>query len=82
VLDEFDGLVKYRDAAMRGGLTPEEVVIREKIREDRLRALPEVRGVVRTVWADFSRPESIAAALERSGLVRERVCFRRLDRTR
>jgi hypothetical protein len=80
LLDEFDGLVKYRSAAMRGGLTVEEVVIREKIREDRLRALPEVRGVVRTVWADFSRPEGIAAALERSGLVRERTGFRRLGR--
>jgi hypothetical protein len=80
VLDEFDGLKKYRDEAMRGGLTADEVVIREKIREDRLRALPEVRGVVRTVWADLSRPEGIAAALERSGLVRERFGFRRLDR--
>ena len=81
VLDEFDGLKKYRDEAMRGGLTAEEVVIGEKIREDRLRALPEVRGVVRTAWADFSRPEGIAAALERRGLVRERVGFRRLDRS-
>jgi hypothetical protein len=79
LIDEFDGLVKYRDAVMRGGLSPEDVVIREKTREDRLRALPEVKGVVRTVWADFSRPEGIAAALERSGLVRERVGFRRLD---
>jgi len=81
VLDEFDGLVKYRDPAMRGGLSAEDVVVREKIREDRLRALTEVRGVVRTVWADFSRPEGIAADLERSVLPRERVGFRRLDQT-
>ena len=81
VLDEFDGLKKYRAAEYRGGLSVEDVVVREKLREDRMRARPEVRGVVRTIWADFSRPGGIAAALERSGLVPERVGFRRLDRS-
>lgn len=52
VVVEFDGLVKYRDAGMRQGRTAEEVVIAEKIREDRLRALPEVRQVIRPVWHD------------------------------
>lgn len=49
---EFDGLAKYRDPVLRGGRSAEEVVVAEKIREDRLRALPEVSGVVRPVWRD------------------------------
>lgn len=49
---EFDGLAKYRDPALRGGRSADEVVVAEKLREDRLRALPEVRGVVRPIWRD------------------------------
>ncbi|MFC0624207.1 type IV toxin-antitoxin system AbiEi family antitoxin domain-containing protein [Kribbella deserti] len=48
---EFDGLVKYGDAAA-------EVVMREKAREDRLRALG--LEVVRVTWADLSSPEALA----------------------
>jgi hypothetical protein len=55
-------------------------VVKEKLREDRLRALPEVRGVVRTVWRDLHRPAQLVAALERAGLRRERTGFRTLHR--
>ena len=78
LLDEFDGLRKYRAAEWRGGLSAEEVVVREKLREDRLRALPELRGVVRTVWAELYRPAQLAATLGRAGLRRERTGFRTL----
>ncbi|WOC14227.1 hypothetical protein MP11Mi_33410 [Gordonia sp. MP11Mi] len=47
---EFDGLVKYR-REMRHGESPEEVVIREKIREDELRDLG--LNVARWVWEDL-----------------------------
>ncbi|MGO3327113.1 hypothetical protein [Gordonia sp. (in: high G+C Gram-positive bacteria)] len=49
---EFDGLVKYR-REMRGEEAPEEVVIREKIREDELRELG--LDVARWVWSDLCR---------------------------
>jgi len=66
VIVEFDGLVKYRDRAMRNGRSAAEVVIAEKLREDRLRALDEVRHVVRPTWRDVVPggrfPEMLAAA--------------------
>jgi hypothetical protein len=80
LLDEFDGLKKYRAAEYRGGLSVEDVVVREKLREDRLRALPEVHGVVRTVWRDLFRPEHLVAALARAGLDQQRTGFRTLHR--
>ncbi|WP_209559288.1 hypothetical protein [Frigoribacterium sp. PvP032] len=55
VIGEFDGEVKYRDAAMRGGRSPEQVVIDEKLREDALRAMPGVRAFVRWNWSDAFR---------------------------
>lgn len=51
---EFDGELKY------GGGSP-EVLIREKRREDRLRALGLT--VVRTDWSDFNHPAELAAGL-------------------
>ena len=51
---EFDGRVKYgRDGSTAG----RDVLWREKLREDRLRA----RGleIVRWTWADLDRPEEI-----------------------
>ncbi|MCF8610720.1 hypothetical protein L5G28_11205 [Gordonia sp. HY285] len=47
---EFDGLVKYR-RDMRNGEEPEDVVIREKIREDELRDLG--LDVARWTWDDL-----------------------------
>jgi len=70
VLIEFDGKVKYQQP-FRPGQTPAEVVIAEKLREDRLRALGYV--VVRFVWSDLADPEGMAAtvatALERGRTV-------------
>ncbi|MFI5731146.1 type IV toxin-antitoxin system AbiEi family antitoxin domain-containing protein [Kribbella sp. NPDC051587] len=54
---EFDGLLKYSSGEP-------EVLIREKRREDRLRALG--LHVVRTVWSDLSRPDQLAATIRRS----------------
>jgi len=54
---EFDGMLKY------GGGSP-EVLIREKSREDRLRALG--LEVVRATWADFNRPAHLAAAIRQA----------------
>ncbi|MFG1627807.1 type IV toxin-antitoxin system AbiEi family antitoxin domain-containing protein [Kribbella sp. NPDC049227] len=51
---EFDGLLKY------GGGSP-DVLIQEKRREDRLRALG--LQVVRATWSDFNRPARLAAAI-------------------
>ena len=53
---EFDGLMKYADGSR-------EVLIREKSREDRLRALG--LQVVRTTWADLAHPARTAMAIRR-----------------
>lgn len=51
---EFDGALKY------GGGSP-EVLLREKRREDRLRALG--RTVIRTDWSDLDHPAELAARI-------------------
>ncbi|TDW97888.1 hypothetical protein EV647_2581 [Kribbella sp. VKM Ac-2566] len=51
---EFDGLLKYGDGAR-------ETLIREKLREDRLRALG--LQVVRVTWADLDHPASLIARI-------------------
>ncbi len=51
---EFDGLVKYAEGSA-------EILVQEKIREDRLRALGV--EVVRTTWADLARPGQVVARL-------------------
>ncbi len=54
VLIEFDGAVKYRE----GGA---EALMREKRREDRLRALGYI--VLRFTWADLESPRAVLAAV-------------------
>lgn len=54
---EFDGLVKYGDSAG-------EVVMREKAREDRLRALG--LEIVRVTWADLASPAALAERIRRA----------------
>jgi hypothetical protein len=54
---EFDGLLKY------AGGSP-EVLVEEKLREDRLRALGV--EVVRITWADLDRPAEVAARIRRA----------------
>ncbi|MET4052842.1 hypothetical protein ABID81_002214 [Frigoribacterium sp. PvP054] len=65
---EFDGLSKYTKARWLGGRAPEQVVVDEKIREDRIRVRPEVRGFGRTVWNELVHPELLEAELMRIGL--------------
>lgn len=66
LIGEFDGLVKYRDPAMTGGRDASEVVIAEKLREDRLRALGN--RCTRWVWATLHRRGELAAQLRSAGL--------------
>jgi hypothetical protein len=57
---EFDGAVKY-DALLRPGETANQAVIREKRREDRLRAAGWT--VIRLCWADLDHPARVEALL-------------------
>jgi len=50
VVVEFDGMVKYADASA-------QVLIQEKVREDRLRALG--LQVIRATWADLASPNRL-----------------------
>jgi hypothetical protein len=67
---EFDGLVKYRAAELRGGRSVEQIVIDEKEREDAVRATGD--GMLRLVWADLREPRRLAHRLEAAGVPRRR----------
>lgn len=70
VVGEFDGLVKYGGGSMTPGQAPSDVVIAEKIREDRLRQMGI--EVVRWVWSDLQEgrlPGILRRALTRAGLI-------------
>jgi hypothetical protein len=66
VIGEFDGMVKYHLDEYLAGKTPSEVVVIEKLREDRLRR--EVRGMFRSVWADARNPVRLDALARTAGL--------------
>jgi hypothetical protein len=66
VVGEFDGKGKYVDAALRSGITAEEAVYLEKLREDRIRALGY--GFVRWSWADVDNPDRLRRKLLAAGL--------------
>ncbi len=68
---EFDGAVKY-DGLLRPGETANQAVVREKRREDRIRAAGWT--VIRLCWADLAQPSRVAALL--------RPHFSRLDSIR
>lgn len=61
VLGEFDGRKKYGRLLRKPGQTAEDVLIEEKRREERLRALGWV--VIRWMWADLYHPEQLLAEL-------------------
>ena len=63
---EADGKSKYLDPSLRGGRTAEEIVIDEKTREDRLRALP--RKFARWGWDVGIDPVRLRTRLQRLGL--------------
>lgn len=66
LIGEFDGLVKYRDPAMTQGRDASDVVIAEKVREDRLRAIGN--RCSRWTWSTLRRRGELAAQLRRAGL--------------
>ncbi|GAC1370309.1 MAG: hypothetical protein NVSMB43_05580 [Pseudarthrobacter sp.] len=66
VVGEFDGKAKYVDANVRGAITAEEAVYREKLREDRIRGLG--MGFVRWSWADVDHPDRLRRKLLGAGL--------------
>lgn len=68
VVVEFDGSVKYQQREYLRGRTPEQALIDEKRREDRLRAFPEVRFVIRLTWADLYDEWGLRAKLRRAGI--------------
>ncbi len=57
VIVEFDGLVKYRDQSV-------DVVVREKRREDQLRAAGYL--VVRVDWRDLDHPERVVRRIRQA----------------
>lgn len=59
VVVEFDGRQKYTDRTLLDGREPGDAVWREKVREDRLRSLPDVRTVVRPTWWHLVDPERL-----------------------
>ncbi|AZZ56080.1 hypothetical protein [Rathayibacter iranicus] len=63
---EFDGLGKYRDPRLLAGADPADAVIREKLREDRLRALG--LRVIRWTFADLHGLHTLCALLGSAGL--------------
>ncbi|WP_160318917.1 hypothetical protein [Arthrobacter sp. ERGS1:01] len=66
LLGEFDGYEKYSAQRFLDGLTPSQVVVAEKNRENRLRALGY--NVVRWVWDDLRTPERLIRLLHDAGL--------------
>jgi hypothetical protein len=67
LIGEFDGRGKYLREDLRNGKTTAEVVVDEKVREDRLRAATGAR-VARWGWDVARSPRLLAAALLRAGL--------------
>lgn len=67
VIGEFDGRGKYLREDLRNGKTTAEVIVDEKVREDRLRAATGAR-VVRWGWDVARSPQLLATALLRAGL--------------
>lgn len=63
VLIEFDGKVKYQ-RFLKPGEDPGDVVVREKLREDRLREAGFL--VVRVSWDDLRRPAELMARVRRA----------------
>ena len=66
VVGEADGEAKYLDATLRGGRSAERVVLDEKHREDRIRALGF--RVVRWGWREATSPALLRARLSAAGL--------------
>lgn len=70
LIGEFDGLQKYREAEFRRGRTPAEVVIDEKLREDRLRATRTHPDVSRWIWSTLTERGRLVRQLAAAGVPR------------
>jgi predicted transcriptional regulator of viral defense system len=70
LLGEFDGLIKYTRNMARPGEGVEDVVVREKVREDRLRATGP--RVARWLWSEALQPALLHDKLEAAGLPRRK----------
>lgn len=68
LVGEADGAAKYLDPKLRNGKTADQVVLDEKMREDRLRALP--KNLVRWRWAVGINPARLWKTLSGAGLPR------------
>lgn len=68
IILELDGRQKYVREEFTQGRDVADIVLAEKHREDRLRALGYT--VVRATWEDLVHPSRLAAKLERAGLQR------------
>lgn len=68
VIVEFDGRQKYVDPSMLRGRDPADVLWAEKRREDRLRALPIVRAVIRVTWWHLVEPDRLRALFRSHGI--------------
>jgi hypothetical protein len=66
VVGEADGDRKYLDEAFRSGRTPEQVLLDEKVREDRIRALGN--GFGRWRWTTANDPAALRRKLLATGL--------------
>jgi hypothetical protein len=66
VVGEADGRAKYHDARLRGGRSLDQVLYDEKVRADRLRAIP--LRVSRWDWETALRPEALRRHLVAEGL--------------
>lgn len=64
---EFDGEQKYRDEAMRSGLTLEQVLLREKQREDWIRGVTQ-RRFARWKWEHIRTADTLGARLATFGI--------------
>ena len=71
VIGEFDGRGKYLREDLRNGKSTAEVIVDEKVREDRLRAATGAR-MVRWGWDVARSPQLLATALLRAGLPQRR----------
>lgn len=66
IIGEFDGYEKYSAQGFLQGKTPSDVVVREKRREDRLRAIGYT--VIRWVWEDIRDPARLIDLLQRANI--------------
>jgi hypothetical protein len=66
LVGEFDGIAKYIREEYGRGITPGQIVVAEKVREDRIRATGP--GFVRWEWEHPANPQQLFILLRAAGL--------------